>query len=182
MSTSIVHVLTIIGQASIEVNADCQALLSKRVSRSPDSYGSEDWSAADHQEIDGLCKRLINSAYRLPVAYYAQYVDAWSVADSRWRLVLWPGHQKFHLCGASYNLVFYPSEHRDYYFKHIDAFRKSKAYQQQAEDRWYTDLLKEAMLAAEWLEAPFLVVSCSQAIDGSRTDDQIKAALELPLS
>jgi hypothetical protein len=181
MSTSVVHVLTIIGKASQEVEAACRDLLGRRVARSPNGYGSDDWSAQDHHDIESFCVRLIGAAYELPVLYYAQYIDAWSVADSRYRLVDWPDGQRLQVYGSGYGLVFYPSQHRESFLSQIKKRRQTKVYRQQTEDRWYLDHLSEAIQAAGWLPTPFLVISISRCLGGSRYDEEIKAALDLPI-
>src|SRR5580704_19762038 len=131
MSTSVVHVLTIVGKASQEVEAGCRDLLGRRVARFPNGYGSDDWSAEDHTAIESFCVRLIGAAYALPVLYYAQYNDAWSVADSRYRLVDWPDGQRLQVYGAGYSLVFYPSLHRESFLSQITKRRRTKVYRQQ---------------------------------------------------
>jgi hypothetical protein len=180
MSTSVVHLLTIIGKASQDVEAACRDLLDRRVARSP-GYGSDDWSAEDHTDIESFCVRLISAAYELPVLYYAQYIDAWSVADSRYRLVDWPDGQRLQVCGSNYGLVFYPSQYRESFLSQIKKRRQTRLYRKQAEYRWYFDHLNEAIQAAGWLQAMSLVVSISRCLGASRHDDEIKAALHLPI-
>ena len=181
MSTSVVHLLTIIGKASQDVEAGCRDLLDRRVARSPNGYGSDDWSAEDHTDIESFCVRLISAAYELPVLYYAQYIDAWSVADSRYRLVDWPDGQRLQVCGSNYGLVFYPSQYRESFLSQIKKRRQTRLYRKQAEYRWYFDHLNEAIQAAGWLQAMSLVVSISRCLGASRHDDEIKAALHLPI-
>lgn len=181
MSTNVVHVLTIIGKASQEVEAGCRELLDRRVARSPRGYGSDDWSAEDHCDLENLCVRLISAAYELPVLHYSQYIDTWSVADSRYHLIDWPDGQRLQVCSSNYGLAFYPSHYRDSFLSQIKKRRRTKSYREQTEDRWYLDHLSEAIEAPAWLQAPFLVVSISKCLGGSRHDEEIKAALELSI-
>ena len=53
-----------------------------------------------------------------------------------------------------------------------------RVYRHQSEDRWFLDQMREALEAALSLEAPFLVVSISECLGGTRHDNEIKAAIE----
>jgi hypothetical protein len=181
MSTSIVHVLTVIGNGAKEVEAACEQLLAKRVERHPTEYGSDDWSERDLKAIEDLCSALIEAARDLPVVYYAQYIDAWSVADSRFRLLEWPDGRRRQIYGSGFGMAFYPSTFCQDILAQIKRFRRRRLYRNQAEDRWFLDQMKEAIEAALWLRAPFLVVSISQCLGPSREDEEIKAALDTPL-
>jgi hypothetical protein len=181
MSTSLVHVLTIVGKAAQDVEAACNELLGRRIERSSNSFGTDDWSDRDHKDIVKFCTQLLDAVRDLPVLYYAQYLDAWSVADSRFFLLEWPDGRRRQICGANYGMVFYPSRQRDALLAQIKKKRRTKLYRTQTEDRRYLDHLKDAIEDALWLEAPFLVVSISQCLGPSRQDDEIKAALDLPI-
>jgi len=181
MSTSLVHLLTIIGKAARDVEAACNELLRRRVEHSPKSFGSDDWSDQDHKDIEKFCVHLLGAAHDLPVLYYAQYLDARTVADCRFSLLESPEGRRLQICGAGYGIAFYPSGHCESVLTQIEKKRRTKLYRTWTEDRWYLDHLKDAIEAALWLEAPFLVVSISQCLGPSREDDGIKAALELPI-
>jgi hypothetical protein len=181
MGTSLVHVLTVIGKGATEVEDACDELLGRRIQRHVNRYGSEDWTEADHTAIADLCSALINAARDLPVVYYAQYVDSRSVADSRFRLVEWPDAKRRWIFGSTFGMVYYPSRHYESVLVQIKSKRRTKLYRTQTEDRWYLDHLKEATEAAIWLQAPFLVVSVSECLGGGRDDEEIKAALDMPI-
>ena len=177
MSTSLVHVLTIIGNAAQDAEAVCEELLARRKPRAGGGYGSSDWSAQDHADIQAFCLRLIAAAHELPILYYAQYLDPWTVADSRFALLPWPDERRRLFCGGDHGIAFYPAQIADAILGQI----AENAPRAQREDRWYLDQLKNAIEAALWLKAPFLVVAISRCLGGSRQDDEIKAALDLPL-
>ncbi|MGO8752406.1 MAG: hypothetical protein ACLQNE_41230 [Thermoguttaceae bacterium] len=182
MSTSLVHLLTIVGTASQEVEAACNEMLGRRIERAPNEFGSDDWSERDHKDLEEFCVHLLDGAHELPVLYYAQYLDAWSVADSRYCCLLeWPDGIRRQVYGSSYGLAFYPSCHCDALLAQIKKMRRTKAFRTQTEDRWYLEHLKAATEAALWLQAPFLVVSISQCLGPSRDDDEIEAALDKPI-
>jgi hypothetical protein len=178
MATSLVHVLTIIGKAAEEVEAVCEEMLGRRIQQRATSYGSTDWTARDHEDLNRLCTGLVNAARKLPILYYAQYLDSWSVADARFQPVKWLDGRRRQICGSHHGLVFYPSKFAQDFIEQIGRLRNSQIYQNQTEDRWYLDRLKEAIDAALWLQARFLVVSFSEVIGPSRDDDEIRAALE----
>lgn len=201
MSTSIVHVLTFIGRSAKSVEAACEELLSRRsttnrsnrrtttqgnycvdllgkVDRQPNVYGSDDWSAVDHKDIADFCVTLINAARDLPVLYYAQYLDGWSVGNSMLWLLEWPDGRRCQICGSEYGLSFYPSEHGPDLLAQIKKKRRMKFYRTQSEDRWYLNQVQEAIDYALGLQADFLVVSISQCLGPSRLDEEVKAALE----
>ena len=181
MSTSLVHFLTIVGEASQDVETACNELLGRRVERSPKSFGSDDWSGRDHKDIEEFCLHLLDTALNLPVLYYAQYLDAWTVADWRFSLLEWSDGRRLQICGAGYGIAYYPSGQCDSLLAQIKKKQRTKLYRTQTEDRWYVDHLKDAIETALWLEAPYLVVSISQCLGPSREDDEIKAALNLPI-
>jgi hypothetical protein len=183
MSTSLVHILTVIGKAAVDVEAACENMLGGRVERHSRNYGygSDDWSEADQKAAQRLSSALINAAPELPIVYYAQYLDSWSVADSRFRLLDWPDGRKRQICGDMFGMVFYPSEFCQALLTQIKRLRRRKLYRDQAEDRWFLDHMREALQAALWLEKPFLVVSISKWLGPSRQDEEIRAALDLPI-
>jgi hypothetical protein len=178
MSTNLVHVLTAIGDHSAEIEAGCDTLLAKRVEQDPRSYGTDDWSDQDRQEIDKFCKTLIASARDLPILYYATYLDGWSMAGAQYRLLEWPDGVWRQICGDSYDLAYYPFAFRDDLLSQIKACRRRKFYREQAEDRWYLDQIRNAIGDALWLEAPFLVVSVTEWLGPTRHDEDIRAALK----
>ena len=90
MSTSIVHVLAVIGKGAEQVESACEELLGRRKERHPKEYGSDDWSEQDHKDIEKFCVALVRASRELPVLYCAQYLDSWSVADSQFSLLEWP--------------------------------------------------------------------------------------------
>jgi len=178
MSTSLIHVLTVIGKGAREVEATCEELLSRRTERHSNCYASEDWSEVDHRGIAGLCLALINAARNLPVVYYAQYLDGWSVADSRFGLLEWSDGRKRQICGDTFGLAFYPAPICQDLLAQMKRIRRRRHYRNQAEDRWFLERIREAIDAALWLEVPFLVVSISQCLGPSRHDQEIRAALD----
>jgi hypothetical protein len=180
MSTSLVHILTVIGRASEEVEAACDELLARRVPMRPATLGTDDWSENDQKDIQKFCVTLIAHTRKLPVLYYSQYLDSWSVADCRFRLLKWPDGKWRQVCGAGFGLVFYPSKFALAFLEQIKETRRTRANRTQPEDRWFIDHVAEAIQSALWLEAPFLVVSLSEVLGASRTDEDIKAALEVP--
>ncbi len=181
MSTSLVHTLTIIGIGAIQIETACDELLGRRVKRSPRSHGTDDWSESDRKDIEGLCTTLIGAARSLPVVYYAEYLDSWDVANSRFRSLPWPDGKKREICGSGFGMAWYPSRHAEAFLTQIKRLRRSKLYREQAEDRWFVDHIKEALEVARWLQAPFLVVAISQCLGPSRLDEEIKKALDMPI-
>ncbi len=180
MSTSLVHAFTVIGKGAGEVEAACEELLGRRVVREPNAYGSEDWSEADHKAIEGLCTSLINAARELPVVYYAQYLDSWSVANSPFSLLKWPDGRRRYICGDSHGLVFYPSEFYRDLLEQIKRFRRRRFYRDQAEDRWFLQQMREALDCGLWLETPSLVVSINEPLGPSEVEE-IEAAVNLSI-
>jgi hypothetical protein len=182
MSTSLVHLLTIVGKASLEVEAACNEILSRRIERSSKEFGSDDWSDQDREDFAELCVYLLDAAHELPVLYYAQYLDTRSVADSRWCFLEWPDGIRRQVYGDDYGMAFYPSCHCDALLAEIRKKRRTKAFRTQTEFRWYLERLKDAVEDALWLHSPFLVVSISKCLGPSRCDDGIRAALDKPIS
>ncbi len=181
MSTSLVHVLTVIGKGAKQVEAACEELRGRRVERHTQRYGSDDWSERDHRDIDDLCVALLRASRKLPVYYYAQYLDSWSIASSMFSLLEWPDGMKRLIYGSAFNLAFYPSRYSQEFLAQIKRRRRTKLYRTQVEDRWYLDRVKEAFEGTLWLERKFVVASIDEWIEGSRHDDDIKAALESPI-
>jgi hypothetical protein len=181
MSTSLVHILTVIGQASVAAEKACDELLDRRVANEPRAYGSEDWSEKDHLDIERFCRQLIGAAHELPIAYYAQYINGWSVGNSFFHLLQWPDGLQRQVCGSAFGFVYYSSAHWQSVRAQIEKRRRTKVYRSQAEDRWYLDHVKEAIEHVVWLESPFLVIAISQCLAPSRLDEEMVAALQMPL-
>jgi hypothetical protein len=182
MSTNLIHVFTIIGSAASELEAVCDQLVSKRKTADPACFASDDWSRKDQKKFSLLCQKLIRSSRRLPVMYYAQYLDAWSVANSRFSLLKWDDGKRRQISAPDFGMVFYPTEFCKSIVAQVRGRQRTKLYRTQSEDRWYLDHMVEAAKANSWLKAERLVVSISEYIgEGSRDDDTIKAALNAPL-
>lgn len=177
MSTNLVHVLTVIGDYADEVEEACDALLAKRVEQEPGCYGTEDWSDRDRRAIDAICKPLIVAARGLPMLYYAAYVDGWSMAGQQHHLLEWPDGVRRQLCGDEHDLAYYPHAFRDDLLSQIKSARRCKFYRENAESRWYLDHIREAIDAALWLNAPFLVVSITEFLGPTRHNEDIEASL-----
>src|SRR5262249_27256619 len=124
---------------------------------------------------------LTAAACDLPVLYYAQYLDSWDVADSRFRLLKWRDRRSRQIFGSMFGLVFYPSRFCEDLLSQIKSYRKTRIYRDQSEDRWFLDHMQEAINAALWLKAPFLVVSISECLGPSRDNEEIQAALNAAL-
>jgi len=180
MSTSLVHVLTVIGKGAVQVEAACEELLSRRVARGP-GYGSLDWTDRDHEDLEHLCVALINAARNLPVLYYAQYLDPWTVGNSMFQLMKYSDGRMRRICGSDFDLVFYPSRFSKEFLHEIDRWRQTEDYRKQSEDRWYLDHVGEAIASVLWLDGRFLVLSISETLGASRLDDEVQAALEVPI-
>jgi hypothetical protein len=178
MSTSLVHVLTVIGRGAQEVEATCDELLGRRVERHPAGYGSGNWTDSDHADIERFCVTLTNAARQLPVLYYAQYLDSWSVGWSQFRLLRCADGVRRQICGSDFGVVYYPSRFCADLLAQVQKWRRKRAYRDQAEDRWYLDHVKEALAVGLNMQVPFLVVSVSQGLGGSRYREEILAALD----
>lgn len=181
MSTSLVHFITVAGRASLDLEVACTELLTRRNPRLSASYGSDDWTGEDHQDIAHFCTDLIDATRELPVFYHAQYLDAGSIGlylsdqlkslDGKRRLV----------CGSGYHFAFFPSEHHGTLLTQIRKMRRRSFYRQQRETRWFLEHLYEAIDTVLWLECPFLVVAIDQVLGPSRWDEELKAGLDTPL-
>jgi hypothetical protein len=178
MSTSIVHILTVIGKGAEQVEAACDELLGRRVPADSIGYGSDDWSETDHKDIEHLCRALMRGARKLPILYNAQYLDSWSIGSSQFRLLDWPDHKERLICGANFNLAYYPGHFSQDLLTQIKNWRRKRVYRIQAEDRWYLDHVREAMEVARWLDARSVVVSIDELIGASRLDVEIKESLQ----
>jgi hypothetical protein len=181
MSTSIVHVLAVIGKGAEQVESACEELLGRRKERHPKEYGSDDWSEQDHKDIEKFCAALVRASRELPVLYYAQYLDSWSVGDMQFRLLEWPDGKRRQIGGSNFGVVFYPSRYSNEFLAQIKRWRRRRVYRNQAEDRWYLDHIREAIEDALWLDSSFLVVSISECIDASRQDEEIRESLDKPI-
>jgi hypothetical protein len=172
--------LTIIGESAATVENACEELLSRRVEKHPDSHGTDDWSESDHRDTEALCRRLITVARDLPVVYYAQYLDAWE-NETRFSRVGWPDQRYRHVWGSPFSLAFYPSKHGEALMSEIKRRRRTKLWRTESEVRWYLEHLHEAIRSAMWLKERFVVVAVNELLGASRYDEEIKAALHLPL-
>ncbi|RIK72879.1 MAG: hypothetical protein DCC68_25780 [Planctomycetota bacterium] len=169
--------LTIVGEGARDAEAACEELLSRRVEHEVGSYGSDDWSQADHRAIEALCRSLIERAHASPVIYYAQYLDARTVADSRFSLLEWLDNVRRQICGDYFGMAYYPSRFREPLLEQIAKFRRRRVYRTQAEDRWYLQHVSEALCAMDWVESASVVIAISEHLGPSRTDEDILDAL-----
>ncbi|QVL31780.1 hypothetical protein KIH39_23545 [Telmatocola sphagniphila] len=176
MSTNIVTVLTIIGKASVQVEEACSEILNrkKKPKKRDLSLGSDDWTAEDHKALENLCENLLNIASQLPVVYYSQYLDGWSMCDSRWFFLEWPDGIRRQIYGDDYGLVYYPQSICNSILEQLKKIKRRRNVV--AENRMYNDRLREAIDAASWIKAPFVVVAFSKCLGGSRLDDEIEAS------
>ncbi len=179
MSTTHVHVWSVIGDAASDIESACDELLGRRVGREPGSFGGEDWSARDHRDLAALCEALIGMAQHFPILYSARYLDGWSTGALRGLGWDWPDSRPRLICGDGYDLAYYPSRDRESFLAQIKSVRRTKLYREHPEERWYVDHLNEAIKAPLWLDLPFLVVVIGQILGPTRHDEEIQAALRM---
>ncbi len=182
MSTDLVHFLTVIGDAAVELEGTCEALLGRRVDSDPGCYGSEDWSKTDHREIAELCVQLLASCRNLPVRHYSQLLDGWSQGGLSIGLVERPDGRRPVICGDGYDLTVYPSTQREHLEGKLRSRRRTRIYRESSEFRQYTEHLREAVAATLWPESPFLIVVIHQCLGPTRHNDLVMAGLSASLS
>lgn len=176
MSTSLVHVLKLIGPRAREGAAECERLRALRRPTVPRGLSSEDWSSAAHGGIDAFAEGLLRLRGELPVVYQAQYLDTWSVAGSSLSSVTGRAYAG-RLCSDTWNVWFHALPDRGWLARRVARGRKLAGYRTASESRWLLDHVDEAARYAAVFSRPALVVALIQTIGGSRGDDEYRRCL-----
>jgi hypothetical protein len=176
MSTSKVFVLKIIGPEASAAAAECSRLAALRRPRDPHGLGSDDWSSEDQHAIDAFCENLLKGRDDLPIVYYAEYLDAWSVAGSSLQWVTPRGHTG-RLWSDTWNVWYHALPDRGALARRVSKVVRCKAYRSDAESRWLLNQVDEAARYAAQFNRPALVVALIRTIGPSRGDDEYRRCL-----
>lgn len=120
-----------------------------------------DSSTADKLAVDGFCAALRENADSIHVLYYSEWIDRWLMGDR----VPGPGMVK----GRRFQATCLSRAEA------IDCAAHCGGQFQ--EEEWLGARLREAALAWNDLVEPITVVVVRQVLDGSATDEEIRAAL-----
>ena len=150
MSTSLVHLLTIIGTASQEVEAACNEMLGRRIEHSPDEFGSDDWSERDHKDLEEFCVGLLDAAHELPPYSITPSTLMPGRSLTRGTVFYWNGQMERGVKSTDQTTAwpFTPRAIAMFFLAAIKKMRRTKAFRTHTEDRWYLEHLKDAIEAA----------------------------------
>jgi hypothetical protein len=178
MSTSIIHVLKLIGPSAIEIADKLDRLQRRRKVISTAGFKDFDWGPASQQAIEQLCERLIKTRYELPIAYYAQYVDSWSVAGSQ---MMWLRSERRRyrdrIWTNDWSLWYHRLPDQGWLKRRVSSVRRKSGHRSNDEMRWHVERVAEAAEYAEPFNRPALVLSMANSIGGSRHDDEYRRCL-----
>jgi|GEM_PF-7073371 len=167
MSTSRVQVFGVIGQTAIDLQNRLETLLIEN------QLGEEEAYAPNAQLVDDLADRLASICYQLPIVYFSEYVDDWSVADSQFHLLSEVGSGDRICRGQCCSMVYFPRADSESLLGEIRSLKTESFYKNQCCDRWFLQHTEEAIGRCFSYEH-HLIVAVSRFLEPSRYDDLIR--------
>jgi hypothetical protein len=160
----------LVGPAAADAARRFERFSDVRRSRDPLAYSYAEWHPSTRRAIAAWWQRLEEHRWGMPVAYYAQHIDLWSMGGQIKDQVL-PGcgPQLMHDSGE---IWLYPLPDRGRLVRRNKASSVRSAFAD--ETRWFAARLIEAAKAYDnmWRESVLLIHR--RRIGSSPTDDELK--------
>jgi hypothetical protein len=143
----------------------------------PNLWSPEQWPEHVRQEADDFAERLRASGFSLPVCYFVEWADLWSMGDLFPRWLTPPNSPKAIGVHANrFEMFAYslPDGGR------LADYLAAAGPQQFSETDWFIARLQEAASAWEKLAARATLVVLRNVVGGSALDEEVTASLNTP--
>jgi hypothetical protein len=140
----------------------------------PSLWSSEQWPDQVRLEVDDFAEQLRAHGLTLPVVYFTEWSDLWSMGDLFQRWLMPPGGPPpTRVHGNQFEVFAYglPDGGR------LADYLAAKEPQQWAESNWYIGRLREAVEAWQDLVQRAALVVLRYVVDASTADEQVEASL-----
>jgi hypothetical protein len=139
-------------------------------------WSSEQWPLSVRSRADAFADRLRSHALDLPVVYFAERADLWSMGDVFSRLLTPPdGPAPLHIHADRFEIYGYglPDGGR------LVQYLASVGPQQSTEYDWFVRQLQEAVQAWQELVEQAALVVLREVVEGLVTDDELSDSMSL---
>jgi hypothetical protein len=139
-------------------------------------WSSEQWPLSVRSRADAFADRLRSHALSLPMIYFAEWADLWSMGDQFSRMLTPPGGPP--------PLIIHADRFQIYGYGLPDGGRlleylASVGPQQFTEYDWFVRQLREAVMAWQELVEQAAIVALREVVGGLVTDDELSDSMSL---
>ncbi len=153
-----------------------QEWASARQSDDPSEWSSEQWPSDVRNRADAFADRLRSHALSLPVLYFAEWADPWSMGDLFTRLLSAPDGPHPSIIHANrFDVYGYGLPDRGRLAQHL----ARAGPQQFVESEWFVWHLQEAIRACQEQVDPAALVVLREVVGGLVTDEELGDSLPL---
>jgi hypothetical protein len=180
MATQRITIAKIAGRSGEVVVGRFRAWSASRATRDPGRWSPGQWPEPCRRAADGFADALRAHGYGLPVVYFSEHLDSWSMGDLFGRWLSPPGGPGVLGVHANrFELFCYPLPDVGALEGSLRQASRSAALQEQAppEERWFVGRLLEAAGARAGPDASAGLILLREVLGGSLADEEVAAAL-----
>jgi hypothetical protein len=177
LATQRIILAKIAGRAAAAARARFAVWSAARTVQSAEIWSPEQWPDDVRRSADAFADRLRAEGHVLPVVYFSEHVDLWSIGDF-YRGCLPAGSNTLTVFGDHFELACYslPDDNR-LADELKEALKQQNVRKNPREEHWFRLRLQEAVRAREPLGAESLLVIVRQVLDVTVTDIEVQQSL-----
>jgi hypothetical protein len=179
--TQWIGIAAVVGLAARQIVVKFSGWNSQRVADvdDPSLFEPSQWPVACRREMAVFAGALRENATAPPIVFYREYVDSWSFSQDLFgSFCCEDGREMIEVLYESSELACYPLPDAGALVRGLKAAKRRKFYREDMERRWFIDGLLDACEACDWLASDGAIVISRCVVDGSRLDEEIRAAAE----
>jgi hypothetical protein len=184
MATQRITVATVVGRSGEAVVGRFRDWSAARDRRDPGLWAPEQWPERSRRAADRFAALVREHGYALPVVYFSEHLDAWSMGDvfERW-LAPSGGNELLRIHADRFELFCYPLPDDEVLARSLrEALRPQSLHERAASELLrFLGRLLEAEEACATVEGSAALVVLREVLGGTRLDEEVAAALgEVP--
>ena len=179
MATQRITVATIAGRAGEVVVGRFRDWSAARDRRDPSLWAPEQWPEPSRRAAEAFAVRVREHGYALPVVYFSEYLDAWSMGDvfERW-LAPSGGNELLRIHADRFELFCYPLPDDEALARSLqEALRPHSLHERAASEYlWFLGRLLEAEEACVTVEGTAALVVLRAVLGRTRLEEEVAVA------
>ncbi len=175
MATQRITIAKVGGLAADVARLLLQEWSAARRSTDPDEWGGEQWPPEVRRQADSFAEGLRTHALALPVVYFIEWADLWSMGDLFHRWLTPPGQPRPPTIHADRFEIFgyaWPDDGR------LAEHLSTAGPQQWEESDWFVSRLSEAIEAWEHVVDRATLIVLREVVGGLTMDEEVLASLD----
>ena len=182
MASQRITIAKICGASASLVISQFRDWAATRNTDDPTEWCSDQWPAPVRSDVDGFASALRNNGHLLPVVYFSEHTDLWSMGS---QLDSWlspeGGNAPIQLHTVRFELWCYALPDNGTLANHLQRAAQLKRIRERnsQEERWFTMNLLEATLAWEGIVGPAAIVLLREVFGSSVIDSEVENSLDV---